>query len=92
MIRRREFIAWLGGAAVWPVATRAQQFDRMRRVGFLHALGENDPEARARVAVLQEGLARLGWTERNIRIEQRFGEGTITVSTLDSPRSLSLAL
>jgi putative ABC transport system substrate-binding protein len=46
----------------------------MRRVGFLHALAENDPEAQARVAVLREGLARLGWTDRNVRIEQRFAE------------------
>jgi putative tryptophan/tyrosine transport system substrate-binding protein len=75
MIRRREFIAGLSGTAVWPLAARAQQPDRMRRVGFLHALAENDPEAQARVAVLREGLARLGWTERNVRIEQRFAEG-----------------
>jgi putative tryptophan/tyrosine transport system substrate-binding protein len=75
MITRRDFIAGLGGAAVWPVAARAQQPDRARRVGFLHALAENDPEAQERVAVLREGLARLGWTERNVRIEQRFAEG-----------------
>jgi putative tryptophan/tyrosine transport system substrate-binding protein len=75
MIRRREFIAGLSGTAVWPLAARAQQPDRMRRVGFLHALAENNPEAQARVAVLREGLARLGWTERNVRIEQRFAEG-----------------
>jgi putative tryptophan/tyrosine transport system substrate-binding protein len=74
MIRRREFIAGLGGTAVWPLAARAQQPDRMRRVGFLHALAENDPEAQARVAVLREGLAQLGWTDRNVRIEQRFAE------------------
>jgi putative tryptophan/tyrosine transport system substrate-binding protein len=74
MIRRREFIAGLGGAVAWPLAARAQQPDRMRRVGFLHALAENDPEAQARVAVLREGLARLGWTESNVRIEQRFAE------------------
>jgi putative tryptophan/tyrosine transport system substrate-binding protein len=75
MIRRRDFMAGLGGAAVWPVAARAQQPDRARRVGFLHALAENDPAAQERVAVLREGLARLGWTERNVRIEQRFAEG-----------------
>jgi putative ABC transport system substrate-binding protein len=72
MIRRREFIAGLGGAVAWPA--RAQQPDRMRRVGFLHALAENDPEVQARVTVLREGLARLGWTDRNLRIEQRFAE------------------
>jgi putative tryptophan/tyrosine transport system substrate-binding protein len=74
-MRRREFIAGLGGAAAWPLAARAQQVERARRVGFLQALAENDPEAQARVAVLREGLARLGWTERNVRIEQRFSEG-----------------
>jgi putative tryptophan/tyrosine transport system substrate-binding protein len=46
----------------------------MRRIGFLHALAENDPVAQARVAMLREGLARLGWAERNIRIEQRFAD------------------
>jgi len=74
-MRRREFIAGLGGAAAWQLAALAQQPDRVRRVGFLHALAENDPEAQARVAVLRGELARLGWTERNVRIEQRFAEG-----------------
>jgi hypothetical protein len=67
-MRRRQFIAGLGGAVAWPVAALAQQPER--RVGFLHALAQNDPEARARVAALREGLAQLGWTECNIRIEQ----------------------
>ena len=74
-MRRREFIAGLGGAAAWQPAALAQQPDRVWRVGFLHALAENDPEAQARVAVLRGELARLGWTERNVRIEQRFAEG-----------------
>jgi putative tryptophan/tyrosine transport system substrate-binding protein len=77
MIRRREFIAGLGGTVAWPAAARAQQPERMRRVGFLYALAESDPEAQARVAVLREELARLGWTERNVRIEQRFAEADI---------------
>jgi putative tryptophan/tyrosine transport system substrate-binding protein len=74
-MRRRDFIAGFGGAAVWPVVARTQQPDRAQRVGFLHALAENDPEAQEGVAVLREGLARLGWTERNVRIEQRFAKG-----------------
>jgi putative ABC transport system substrate-binding protein len=78
MIRRREFIAGLAGAAAWPLSARAQQPDGMRRVAFLHALAENDPEAQQRVAVLREGLARLGWTERNLRIEQRFAEADLS--------------
>jgi putative tryptophan/tyrosine transport system substrate-binding protein len=72
---RRKFIAGLGCAAAWPLAAPAQQSDRVRRVGFLHALAENDPVAQARVAMLREGLARLGWTERNVRIEPRFTDG-----------------
>src|SRR5260370_11619531 len=74
-MQRRKFIAGLGGAAGWQLAGLSQQPDRLRRVGFLHALAENDPEAQARVAVLRGELARLGWTERNVRIEQRFAEG-----------------
>jgi putative tryptophan/tyrosine transport system substrate-binding protein len=75
MIRRREFIAGLAGAAVWPVAARAQLPARMRRVGCLYAFAENDPIVQGRVAVFREGLAQLGWTERNVRIEERFAGG-----------------
>jgi putative tryptophan/tyrosine transport system substrate-binding protein len=75
MIRRREFIAGIGGAAAWPMAVRAQQPDRARRIGCLYAFAEDDPEAQARVAVFREGLAQLGWTEGNVRIEERFGGG-----------------
>jgi putative tryptophan/tyrosine transport system substrate-binding protein len=72
---RREFIAGLGGAAAWQLAAQAQQPDRMRRVGCLYALAGDDPVAQARVTVLREGLSQLGWTERNVRIEQRFADG-----------------
>jgi putative tryptophan/tyrosine transport system substrate-binding protein len=72
MIRRREFIARLGGAAAWPLTAYAQQTDRVRRVGCLYAFAESDPIARARTAAFREGLAQLGWTERNVRIEERF--------------------
>src|SRR5262245_56279597 len=74
-MRRRDFIAGLGGVAAWPLATLAQQGEPVRVIAFLHALAENDPEALARVAVLRERLAQLGWTERNVRIVQRFAEG-----------------
>jgi putative tryptophan/tyrosine transport system substrate-binding protein len=72
MIGRREFIAGLGGAAAWPLAARAQLPNRMRRVGCLHGFAGDDPVAQARVAVFREGLAQLGWRERNVRIELWF--------------------
>jgi putative ABC transport system substrate-binding protein len=71
---RREFITLLGGAAAaWPLGARAQQRERMRRIGVLMALAESDAEAQARVAVFREGLQKLGWAEgRNIQIEYRW--------------------
>ncbi len=71
---RREFITLLGGAAAaWPLAAGAQQAERMRRIGVLSGLGENDPEGRARVSAFQEGLEKLGWTEgRNLQIVVRW--------------------
>jgi len=74
-MRRREFIALLGGAATaWPLAARAQQPGGMRRIGVLMAHAESDPEFRAYVAAFRNGLEKLGWTEaRNIRIDFRWG-------------------
>src|SRR5262249_31923933 len=76
MIRRREFITLLGGAAaVWPVAARAQQPDRMRRIVVLSGIA-HDQEAEARIASFLKGLAELGWIEgRNVRIEYRWAGG-----------------
>jgi len=77
-LRRREFITLLGGAATWPLAARAQQPERMRRIGVLTNLAENDPEARFRNAALLEELQQLGWTEgRNVQIDYRFALGNI---------------
>jgi putative ABC transport system substrate-binding protein len=78
-VRRREFITLLGGAAAaWPLAARAQQGERMRRVAFLHPYTENDPEVLARVVAFRQGLEALGWTEnRNIRIEHRYSGGDL---------------
>jgi putative tryptophan/tyrosine transport system substrate-binding protein len=75
MIGRREFITLLGGAAAaWPLAARAQQSDRMRRIGVLMPLAADDPEARARLAAFMQALQQLGWTDgRNMRIETRWG-------------------
>jgi len=73
-MRRRDFIALLGGAAAAPLAARAQQPERMRRIGALiGGAAETDPESRARVAALREGLAQRGWSEgHNIRIDYRW--------------------
>jgi putative tryptophan/tyrosine transport system substrate-binding protein len=72
-LRRREFITSLGGAVAWPLAARAQQPDRMRRIGVLRGYAENDSEAQAWVAAFREGLQKLGWMEgRNIRIDTRW--------------------
>jgi putative ABC transport system substrate-binding protein len=73
-MRRREFIMLLGGAAaIWPLAARAQQSERMRRIGVLVGLAENDPEMKERIAGLRQGLEKLGWAEgRNLRIDYRF--------------------
>src|SRR5262249_36775672 len=74
-IRRRKFLATLGGAAVaWPLAARAQQpGERVRRIGLLVGVAR-DREGQARVTALKQGLQELGWTDgRNIQIETRFG-------------------
>ena len=74
MMRRREFITLLGGAAAaWPLATRAQQPGGMRRIGVLMVIAENDPEAQPRIAAFLAGLQAFGWKDgRNVRIDYRW--------------------
>jgi len=73
-VKRRDFITLLGGAAAWPLAARAQQPERMRRIGVLMNLTADDPEAPGRVAAFAQGLGELGWTiGRNVRIDYRWG-------------------
>ena len=75
-MRRRELIAMLGGAMVWPVVAGAQQPGPVRRIGVLQSLSETDPEGQDRVGALREGLHALGWIEgRNITIDYRWGSG-----------------
>jgi putative tryptophan/tyrosine transport system substrate-binding protein len=73
-LQRREFITLLGGAAAaWPLAARAQQSERMRRIGVLIASAMDEPEFQARMAAFLQGLAQLGWTDgRNVRIDTRW--------------------
>ena len=68
-MRRREFITLLGGAAAWPLAARAQQGERMRRIGVLVPQDQDSPVAQARIAALLQELRQLGWTGRNARID-----------------------
>jgi ABC-type uncharacterized transport system substrate-binding protein len=73
MMKRRAFITLLGGAAVWPLAARAQQPQRMRRIGVLTPLAADDAEAQARNAAFLQGLSQLGWTVgQNLRIDYRW--------------------
>ncbi len=75
-MRRREFIARVGNAAVLPVAARAQQPERMRLIGVLMAFAENDPAAQSEVAGFRDALKKLGWMEgNNLRIELRWEGG-----------------
>jgi putative tryptophan/tyrosine transport system substrate-binding protein len=72
-VKRREFITLLGGAAACPLAARAQQGERMRRIGVLMSLSKDDPEDEQRRAVLRQALQQLGWSEgRNLHIEYRW--------------------
>jgi len=69
-MKRRDFIALLGGAAAWPVAAHAQQGDRVRRIGYLSTGDENDPVRKTQVSVFTSALADLGWTDgRNVRMD-----------------------
>ena len=78
-MRRREFIAGLGTAAAWPLAVRAQQGDRVRRIGVLSPRDENDPPAKLRYSAFTQGLADLGWNDgRNMRMDVRWGGGDTT--------------
>jgi hypothetical protein len=89
-MKRREFITLLGGAAVaWPLAARAQQAERVRRIGVLVPFAENDPLTQARVMAFQQGLQELGWMQlycpaprghprRTHSVRQSFGCGLLS--------------
>src|SRR5260370_19325586 len=74
-MNRREFITLLGSVASWPLAARAKQSQRIRRVGLLMADAERDVDVRSGVAIFQQSLQELGWTDgRNLRIDYRWGD------------------
>jgi Histidine kinase-, DNA gyrase B-, and HSP90-like ATPase/ABC transporter substrate binding protein len=75
-MRRRDFLVALGGAATWPLAARAQQVVRIRRIGVLTPFPADDAEGHARLTAFAQGLQQLGWTVgQNIRIDYRWGDG-----------------
>ena len=78
-LKRREFITLLGGgAAAWPLAARAQQRERVRRIGALMGQAEDDPDREVRVAAFAQGLQQLGWTiGGNVRIDYRWATSDV---------------
>jgi putative tryptophan/tyrosine transport system substrate-binding protein len=78
MIGRRQFITLLGGAAAWPLGARAQQGERMRRIGVLMPFTADDAEGQARLLAFAQGLQQMGWAVgSNLRIDTRWGAGDV---------------
>jgi putative tryptophan/tyrosine transport system substrate-binding protein len=92
-LKRREFITLLGGAAAaWPLAARAQQGERMRRIGVLMATAADEPESQARLSAFLQALQQLGWTDgRNLRIEYRWSAGDAARLRRDAAELVALA-
>jgi putative ABC transport system substrate-binding protein len=83
-LRRREFITLVGSAAVWPLTVRAQQAQRVRRIGVLMPFAKDNPEGQARIAAFLKELQRLGWTDgRNLQIEYRWDTGDLRKSATE---------
>jgi putative tryptophan/tyrosine transport system substrate-binding protein len=81
-MKRREFITVIGGAAAsWPLAARAQQPERIKRIGVLIGAIETDPESQARIVAFKEGLQAVGWTDgRNVHIDYRFSSADLNLT------------
>src|SRR5262249_27042613 len=91
-MRRREFISLVGGAAAWPLTARAQQGERMQRIGVLMRTGGDDPQSKPRVAAFLQGLQQLGWTEgRNVQIDIRWGAADAPSSRRYAAEMVALA-
>src|SRR5258707_15695085 len=92
VMKRRDFIALLGGApAAWPLAARAQQGEQVRRIGVLMNTGADEPEAQARLAAFMQGLQELGWAVgRNMRIDYRWSVGDVAGLYKDAAELVAL--
>jgi len=92
-MRRREFITLLGGASVaWPLAVRAQQREKMRRIGVLMPFAEDNPVGQARLAAFRQGLLQLGWADgRNVRIDSRWGADNASLTRTYARELVALA-
>ncbi len=92
-MKRREFIGLLGGAAaVWPLAARAQQPGRMRRIGVLLNITADDPESQGRLAAFAQGLQSLGWViGQNVRVDYRWGGGSVDAMRKHAEELVALA-
>src|SRR5262245_66418092 len=92
MSSRREFITLLGSAAAWPLAARAQQAERMRRIGVLMAMKTDDPQSQPRLTAFAQGLQQLGWTVgQNVRVDYRWGGGNSDASRKYAAELVALA-
>ena len=91
-MKRREFISLVGGAAALPLTARAQQGERMRRIGVLVSRAEDDPEGQAQVATFAQTLQSLGWTTgRNVQIDIRWGAADAASSRRYAAEMVALA-
>jgi len=91
-MQRREIIALLGGAAVWPLVARGEQGDRIWRIGYFKGTSADDPESKARRTAFEQGLQQLGWTQgRNVRIDYRFAGGDAATSRKHAEELVALA-
>ena len=91
-MKRRDFITLIGGAVAWPLAARAQQGERMRRIGWMDSFHEDDPNAQARVKAFREVMDKLGWTVgRNLVIDNRWNLFDVERARLAGAEILNLA-
>src|SRR5438552_572561 len=91
-MRRRDFIRIVAGSAtVWPLAAFAQQAEQTRRIGVLMNTAPDDPEGQPALAVFQQGLQQLGWNERNLRVDTRWGKNDVELDRKFAAELVALA-